>query len=294
MLVYQELSNATSAVRTALGTLLALFGTWLTEETAIVDWVRKSSLTKDIEEADRAMDRTLSALKLNVRSQKLSTNATVAQAADRVYTMLHQYGVVNSKPYEEQRDDVRTIIRQLNSSAYSTDTGTLNLYALINELQAALTKFENLIAQRGEKSLAKPDKTAAEVRKGIEDVYRQIETVINSGAVLNPTVGYTAVVNRLNPQIELLNATYHRVRYDIKDAQPEDIPAQIFTGKPITPLTKVLYVTLHDGTVQLELGKDFNLSYKNNVEVGVAECTIHGKGAYKGSKTVTFVIVHAL
>jgi hypothetical protein len=43
-------------------------------------------------------------------------------------------------------------------------------------------------------------------------------------------------------------------------------------------------------TVQLSLGADFAVTYKNNVHVGTAELTIHGKGAYKGQKTVTFNI----
>jgi hypothetical protein len=294
-LVSRELAAGTSAVKTALGTLIALFTTWLNEETAVEKWERGSLITKEIEAADRAMDRSLSAIKASVRAQTFSSSQTVAQAAERISHMLKGFGNVNSKPYEEQRDLVRVIFEQLtDSSAYATDAGILGLSTLVTEMQAALTKFENLIAQRGEKSLKKPDKTAAEVRKGIEGVYRQIEDVLNSGAVMNPTAGFTALIDRLNPQIELLNATYHRVRHDIKDAQPEDIPEQIYTGRPLTPLTKVLYATLHDGTVQLELGKDFDVSYKNNVEVGVAECTFHGKGAYKGSRKVTFVIVHAL
>jgi hypothetical protein len=45
-----------------------------------------------------------------------------------------------------------------------------------------------------------------------------------------------------------------------------------------------------DGAVELELGKDYNLTYKNNVHVGNATLTIHGKGKYEGSKTVTFII----
>jgi uncharacterized linocin/CFP29 family protein len=53
---------------------------------------------------------------------------------------------------------------------------------------------------------------------------------------------------------------------------------------------EVLFVTPKDGTLKLELGKDYNVSYKNNVNVGNATCIIHGKGAYKGRKMVTFII----
>jgi hypothetical protein len=43
-------------------------------------------------------------------------------------------------------------------------------------------------------------------------------------------------------------------------------------------------------TKNLSLGKDFDVSYKNNTNVGTAEVIIHGKGAYKGQFTVTFNI----
>ena len=32
------------------------------------------------------------------------------------------------------------------------------------------------------------------------------------------------------------------------------------------------------------------MTFRNNVDAGNAKCTIHGKGAYKGRKTVTFII----
>jgi hypothetical protein len=52
----------------------------------------------------------------------------------------------------------------------------------------------------------------------------------------------------------------------------------------------VLYVTEKE-TLRLELGKDFNISYKNNVEVGNATCILRGKGGFRGRRVVTFVIV---
>jgi hypothetical protein len=36
---------------------------------------------------------------------------------------------------------------------------------------------------------------------------------------------------------------------------------------------------------------NYNLTFDHNTEAGNAECTIRGKGRYKGRKTVTFVIV---
>jgi hypothetical protein len=293
--VSNEITNSPSALIQTLGQLPTQFNTCLTVEKAIEDWIVRSFLTEQIEEADRQMDRALTALRAQVRAQEYSSTTTVAAAAKRVYIMLMDYGKVTVKPYEKQAGDVQSILRQFASGGpYYYDAATLGLSTLISELQAALTLFDQLLKQRDEKSLLKPDKTSAEIRSEIEPIYHRIEAKINAGAELNTSTAFETFINHLNPEIERLNEEFHRVRHDIADCQPEQIQPQTYTGRPLTPTPKVLYVTTHDGTVQLELGKDYNLTFKNNTDVGSAECTIHGKGAYKGRKTVTFVIVRTL
>jgi hypothetical protein len=292
--VSREITNSPSVILAALGTLRTQFDTWLTEETALLNWVRKDSLTEKIEDANHWMDRGLSALNAQVHVQEYSPTLTVAEAAHRVHIMLKNYGDLHSKPYEYQWKGVEVILGQLTGSGpYAADANTLVLAPFLNELLSAVTLFKQLLAQRDAKSLQKPDKTFREIRKGIEGVYHQITEIIDANAVVNTSAAFANFINHLNPEIERLNAEFHRVRHDIKDCQPEPLPPQIYTGRPLTPTPKVLYVTLHDGTVQLELGKDYNVTYNKNTEVGIAECTVHGKGLYKGSRTVTFPIVHA-
>jgi hypothetical protein len=294
-MVSNEIANSPSSLTSILGTLPQEFNADLNIEKAIEDWIKKSVLTEKIAEADRRMDRAITALRAQVRAQGYITNTTIADAAQRVYTMLMDYENISRKPYENQVGDVESILRQFASSgAYYSDASTLGLSTLISELQASLTLFSQLLKQRDEKSLLKPDKTFKEICRIIEPKYHRIETKINAGAALNTSTAFETFINHLNPEIDRLNAEFHRVRRDIADCEPEQIQPQTYTGRPLTPTPKVLYVTQHDGTIQLELGKDYNLTFKNNTNVGNAECTIHGKGAYKGRKTVTFVIVRTV
>ena len=57
-------------------------------------------------------------------------------------------------------------------------------------------------------------------------------------------------------------------------------------GKAITPA-----VVVKDGKTVLTPGTDYELSYKNNCEVGTATVSIHGIGRYAGTRTVSFEIV---
>ncbi len=65
------------------------------------------------------------------------------------------------------------------------------------------------------------------------------------------------------------------------------IADQTYTGKAITPA-----VTVTDGVKTLVKGKDYIVSYSDNVEIGTATVVVTGIGDYEGvSKIVTFNIV---
>jgi hypothetical protein len=42
--------------------------------------------------------------------------------------------------------------------------------------------------------------------------------------------------------------------------------------------------------VELTFAKDFDVTYRNNIEVGEAKLSVHGKGKYTGSYNTTFHI----
>lgn len=64
------------------------------------------------------------------------------------------------------------------------------------------------------------------------------------------------------------------------------VDKQVYTGDPIT-LQKLL---IKDGVLTLEEGKDFDVKYTDNVEVGTAVATITFKGNYKGEIKKNFEI----
>ncbi|MDO5293709.1 MAG: fibronectin type III domain-containing protein [bacterium] len=64
------------------------------------------------------------------------------------------------------------------------------------------------------------------------------------------------------------------------------ISNKTYTGKAIKPSVTVKYKK-----TKLKNGKDYTVSYRNNVKTGKATITIKGKGNYTGTKKVTFKIV---
>ncbi len=63
------------------------------------------------------------------------------------------------------------------------------------------------------------------------------------------------------------------------------IPAQAYTGKPAEPKVTVTY-----SGKELEEGKDYTVSYKNNIQIGQAAAVITGTGDYQGTAEKSFAI----
>ena len=83
-----------------------------------------------------------------------------------------------------------------------------------------------------------------------------------------------------NPQTgkpEKRDLTNGRIMVNVKNL--------IYNGKAQTP-----QVTVKDGSRTLQPGRDYTVSYKNNVKAGTAVATVTGKGSYGGSISARFTI----
>ena len=81
--------------------------------------------------------------------------------------------------------------------------------------------------------------------------------------------------------------TFKIVGTDISKASVTGLTDCVYTGSAITQNVKV---SLDNGTTFLELGKDYIVSYENNVNAGTAKIKITGVGSYQGTITKTFKI----
>lgn len=252
-------------------------------------WYRKSTITAAIVVTNRRLGKAMTSLSTHIKLARRSPHPTVAAAAEALYVMLHSYGTLSSKSYLARIADVGAILSHLTGEL-AADVQTAGVAEWIPEITATRNELAALLKERDAHSLEKPKTTFKEVRKEIEKVWHQITVIVNGGVALHFSKDFEMFINSLNPEIERLNNKYHHAKINIALSEPAPVPVQKYTGYPCTPALNVLLVTPKDGTIKLELGKDYNVTYKHNINVGNAECTIHGKGAYKGRKTVTFSI----
>jgi hypothetical protein len=251
--------------------------------------VYNKELTKYIVVAAKKLDRLFVGMKAQIMGACYSADPKVSKAGNELYTLIKSKKNAWKSPYVAKTEDIDTIVEHLYSdyATYSTDAQILDL---ITPLSMASVNLSDLVKQRGQSIAKKPDPNFSKIRHQIDKVWHQLENLINGYSLVNSSTGIEKFIAEINPIIVHFNEEYHRVKYDISVCNPAPIPKQTYTGVACTPIPLVYYKSSKNVVLPLVLGKDFNLTYKKNVEVGIADCTIHGKGAYNGKRTITFSI----
>jgi 3-methyladenine DNA glycosylase AlkD len=258
----------------------------LSQEKQIVDAQKSSDYTQRIADADHRDDRLITGIRDTVSAALHHFDSIVVAAAQSLWLRLKAFGDIQTKSYEEEAAAINILTGDLRSAEYVSKIELLGLTPWVDELEEAVADFEKLLKLRNIEQSSKPKQRLRDVRKQIETIYRSMITHINAAATIDTTGAYTEFIDRLNTQISYFNDhNRHPTPKNIRTANVDAILVQQFTGKAITPVPVV-----HLEDVELFFAKDFNLIYKNNIQPGVAEMSIVGKGNYAGKKNITFNI----
>jgi hypothetical protein len=154
--------------------------------------------------------------------------------------------------------------------------------------------------QRYDELALRPALHMREIRVEVDKAFRVILDLLESLVRVQGPDTDKAFITELN----VVSTRYKEIlareagrRHPVKDISTGDdivvetIAVQTYTGAPVIPIP-VIYRRGDEKrpTVELVFTRDFTVTYKNNVEVGMAEVTIHGKGNYKGKITALFNI----
>lgn len=112
-----------------------------------------------------------------------------------------------------------------------------------------------------------------------------VASVSNKGLVKAGTTAGTATITATSPGNKSWSIKV-RTTAPIGKASVSKVANQPYTGTAIKPRP-----TVKIGNATLKEGTHYTLAWSNNVKGGTATVTIKGKGAYTGSKKVTFKIV---
>ena len=269
------------------------------EEVAALDVIRRSELTAEIMEKDHERDRLWRGLADTVKGYLNHFDPDKRHAAEKLEVILEHYGNIAAKSLDEETAAIEDLHRELIKQDNFIYVSALGLGDWLAQLVQVSRNLEALMMSRYDETAKRPDIRMRSVRRELDKVFRTILDLLEALVRVNGEDTNKAFLAELNAVMERYKdilAQEAGRRHPIKDLGAGDhtviepIDTQKYTERPVTPIPEVHYREEGKETKRLYLGNDFEVTYKNNTNVGMAELTIHGKGNYKGQKTVTFNI----
>ena len=170
-------------------------------EDEALGFVRKSSITDIIFNADLKRDTTLRGLKTGLESNLSHFKPANSEAAKRLLVFLNNFGNVAAKSYEEESAAIFKIVSELKAT-HAADINTLGMMEWVEELESNNTTFDQLMTDRFDEADDKTRLRMKNVRKEIDKAYKAIAKRINALIIVNGEATYTDFVNKLNLRID--------------------------------------------------------------------------------------------
>jgi hypothetical protein len=288
MLLVWKLFESYSQVADIVTDLLTQLYGLITQEGQLVDAIKGSVYTEQLAEADRRVDRDIVGIDAAVESALHHYDPAFVEAAKVLDRRLKSFrGEIEKKAYEEESAAVKILVSELKT-VYAAQVSLLGLDGWVTELEAAQADFERIFILRNKELADRPQEKLRTLRLEEDAVYHNIVERIDAYGSLN---GYSVTeqfVRELNREVTYFNEHNHRpAKKDIGETTVAQIPNQVWTGEPATPLPEVFD---KEGS-KLVFARDYDVTYRKNDRPGTATLTIRGKGAWKRTQTVSFNII---
>lgn len=257
---------------------------------ARMDINRKSLLTVQIEEFDGQRDSVFSDLKRSVKTATQSTSvAFVKNAGDALMKVLRPFWDINTEPLASQTDQIDLFRERYEADPDAVAAATtLNIDSVVHNLFLFNDHLKALYAQRFDEEAAIEGPSAESLKPPVVKAYDAFCLAVAQELDALPTPALQTVFDEMNG-MRRKYVGRQPLPLTVENTTVEPIPLQTYTSLPITPLP-IVHCNNGKETKKRVFTRDFDLTYRNNTNVGEAQCIIHGKGKYAGQYITTFHI----
>jgi hypothetical protein len=257
----------------------------LAEMKSEMDKNHRHPLTEPIRKANDDCDASLNEIKRTAKTGEQSSIASKADAGKELMFFLKPFWQLYKQPMPTQISMTKELLKRYNDQPQlQAAAQTLDIADLFVALTQQNAQFDTLYNQRLDKyavELPAATRLISVVAKDYNNVCVIVVKAMNIEPVPQPILELFHKMNDLRKKYSVLSPA----RIDIRHAVTEPIPTQLYTGKVITPIP----VAYYEG-VELAFAKDFNVTYKSNINVGEATVILHGKGKFTGAHERQFNI----
>jgi hypothetical protein len=163
--------------------------------------IAKSSITEQIQEADKARD--------NIWKGLVETNTTalrhfsneVREAAKRLKIVFDTYGNIAIKSLSEQTSATYNILQDLESGKYASDVAKVGLGEWVAELKARNIALAELMRERVDEGSMKVDIVLKKARTQLDEAYYSIVERVNAFVVIEGSASYESFIKKMNINI---------------------------------------------------------------------------------------------
>jgi hypothetical protein len=288
IVIADQQKDALGSVITAklgeLGTANYNFRQWLNVR-------RSSALTLQIANLDKERGGAFREIKSTAKAAEQSVVPAMSTSGAKLMEILRPIWDINAEPLMSQTVQLTIFIDRINSETIAlTALKILGLMPVFTALTEANTKLKDLYNQRLNEMSPLEGNSATNNSKELIAIYDDFCTAVEITLSAQPSDALQTVFNEMN---ELRRKYIYKVPTPLSEARTSvaPIPEQIYTGRHLTPLPRVFYKTNDAKLYELVFAQDFTVTYQNNMEVGEAKLSVHGKGNYTGRYDTTFHIV---
>ena len=115
------------------------------------------------------------------------------------------------------------------------------------------------------------------VSLGGQDLVLGTDYTVSFSGNVNVGDGATVTVNGMGNYTGTATTTFTILPRSLNEANAQSVTSQVWNGSALTPVPVVRF-----GSRTLVNGRDFDIAYENNKDVGTARFVITGKGNYTG------------
>ncbi|GHT21233.1 hypothetical protein FACS189430_00930 [Bacteroidia bacterium] len=169
-------------------------------EVSVLDVMRKSGYTDEIDEQDHRRDRIFRGFADAVASAANHFNPEKRSAALKLQTALDHYGNIAAKALDQETAAIDDLLRELNGSdsGFPEQIETLDLGDWLTQLDADNQTFKELMQARYGEKAKRPATRMKSTRLAVDKAYREILAQLDALARVNGEDDYKDAAGELN------------------------------------------------------------------------------------------------
>lgn len=177
--------------------------------------MNKSSLTKNINKADSYRDDAFYAFRNIIKAHLRSRDETIVKSAERLMDRINSYGNIATSKLNAQTALTFDLLDELKNK-YQNDIELLKLEIYLEEVKRTNNEFQELIKQRYDEVADKTEITVKEVRKELDDAFRNLCCHIEMSVATEDSDVYSKFIKKLNAILAGYGAKNNRTNPNVR------------------------------------------------------------------------------